>query len=291
MRENVMWTEAQLIEDLQLLGLQEGMAVLAHTSLRAIGRIDGGAETLLQSLRRVLGPAGTLMTPTFTFDHSDPAGWTNPPTSPDELERMRALTPIFDVANTPSDRKWIGVFPEMVRSQFDVHRSNHPVVSFAAVGANARFLTENVPFHYPLGSDSPLARLHQIDGYVLLIGVDHRVNSSIHLAEVWAEAPYVHRSVALKTGLEEWTVMKGSPECSEGYTKLESLLRHSRLLREGYVGNAASQLVRQRALVSLAVAVLQGDAAGLLCDNADCRWCGVARKLTATQSSAVGSEI
>jgi aminoglycoside 3-N-acetyltransferase len=286
-----MWTEAQLIEDLEKLGVREGMTLLAHTSLRSIGAIEGGAETLLTAFRRTLGPAGTLMVPTFTYEHTDPADWTNPPATPEDLERLRSLTPIFSVDNTPVDQRWIGVFPETVRRQHDAYRSDHPVVSFAAVGRNARFLTDQVPFHYPLGSDSPLARLHQIDGYVLLIGVGHKVNSSVHLAEIWAEAPYVHRAVTLKTGLEEWTVMKGSPECSEGFGKLESLLRQSRVLRHGYIGNASAQLMRQRALVSMAVAVLQGDGAGLLCDNPDCRWCNVARKLTANQSMNFGADI
>jgi aminoglycoside 3-N-acetyltransferase len=286
-----MWTEAQLTEDLRELGLREGAAVLAHTSLRAIGKIEGGAETLLRAFRAVLGPDGTLMVPTFTYDHTDPAGWANPPSTVEELESMRRLISVFDVDETPANPHWIGAFPEVVRRQPDACRSNHPIVSFAAVGANARFLTEHAPFHFPLGSNSPLARLHQIDGYVLLIGVDHKVNSSVHLAEIWAEAPYVHRSVTLKTGSDAWTVMKGSPECSEGFGKLEPLLRQSRILRRGYIGNAESQLMRQRAVISMAVAVLQGDGAGLLCDRPDCRWCALARKLTTEQSMDFGAEI
>ncbi len=286
-----MWTEAQLIEDLQEIGLREGVTVLAHTSLRAVGKIEGGAETLLRAFRAVLGSTGTLMTPTFTYDHIDPEGWANPPTSSEEMERLRALIPLFDVDSTPADPHWIGAFPEVVRRQPDACRSNHPIVSFAAIGANAQFLTKRVPFHYPLGSDSPLARLHQVDGYVLLIGVSHSTNSSVHLAEVWAESPYVHRSVTLKTGRDAWTVMKGSPECSEGFGKLEALLRQSRVLRQSYIGNAPSQFMRQRALVSMAIAVLQGNGAGLLCDRPDCRWCSVARKLTSEQSMDFGAEI
>src|SRR5579884_2718360 len=180
-----MWTEDQLVEDLKDLGLPEGASVLAHTSLRAIGPIDGGAETLVRAFRRVLGPDGTLLVPTFTFDSCDPADWRNPPASMEEVESLRALLPVFDVETTPADAHWMGVFPEIVRQQPDALRSDHPVVSFAAIGPNAAFLTENVPFHYPLGSESPLARLNQLDGWVLLMGVGHTVNRSLHLAEVW----------------------------------------------------------------------------------------------------------
>ncbi len=278
-----MWTESQLVEDLRDLGLTEGASVLVHSSLRAIGKMEQGAETLVRAFRRVLGPSGTLMVPTFTFDHSDPSGWRHPPTSPAELERLRAEAPVFDPETSPTEVRWMGVFPEVVRKQPDAKRSHHPVVSFAAIGANANFLTQNAPFHYPLGSESPLARLHQLNGYVLLIGVGHTVNTSLHLAEVWADAPYIHRSATIKTAPDQFTIMRGSPECSEGFSKIERVLRQARLLKGGYIGNAPSQLMRQRQLLSMAIAMLQGDAAALLCDDPDCPWCSVARKLSAKQ--------
>src|SRR5581483_373528 len=267
-----MWTESQLVEDLRDLGLTEGASVLVHSSLRAIGKMEQGAETLVRAFRRVLGPSGTLMVPTFTFDHSDPAGWRHPPTSPAELERLRAEAPVFDPETSPTEVRWMGVFPEVVRKQPDAKRSHHPVVSFAAVGANAEFLTQNAPFHYPLGSESPIARLHQLGGKILLLGVGHKSNSALHLAEVWANVPYIHRSVKLKTGPRAWTVMHGSPECSEGFGKIEPLLRQSRILKSGYIGNAPSQLMRVRQLISMAIALLQGDGAALLCDYPECRW-------------------
>jgi aminoglycoside 3-N-acetyltransferase len=276
-----MWTEAQLSEDLRELGLAEGDSVLVHSSLRAIGPIEGGAETLVRAFRQALGPTGTLIVPTFTFDHSDPAGWNEPPATLEALKKARAAVTVFDVKTSPAHTNWIGVFPEIVRQQPDAHRSDHPVVSFAAVGANAEFLTQNAPFHYPLGSESPIARLHQLGGKILLLGVGHKSNSALHLAEVWANVPYIHRSVKLKTGPRAWTVMRGSPECSEGFGKIEPLLRQSRILKSGYIGNAPSQLMRVRQLISMAIALLQGDGAALLCDYPECRWCSVARKFTA----------
>jgi aminoglycoside 3-N-acetyltransferase len=276
-----MWTKAQLVEDLRNIGLYEGASVLVHSSLRAIGPIEGGAETLVRAFQEALGPGGTLIVPTFTFDHSDPAGWREPPASPEALERLRAEIAVFDPETTPTHVRWIGVFPEVVRRWTGAKRSNHPIVSFAALGANADFFTRNVPFHYPLGSESPLARLHQMDGYVLLLGVRHKVNTSLHLAEVWADVPYIHRTVTLKTGPDRWTVMQGSPECSEGFSRIEPVLQQARLLRRGYVGNAPSQLMRQQHLISMAVAMLQGDGKALLCDVPDCPWCGVARRLCA----------
>ena len=281
-----MWTQAQLVKDLRELGLGAGAAVLAHTSLRAIGPIEGGAQTLVAAFREVLGPEGTLLVPTFTFDHSDPAGWREPPQTQAELEKRRAQIPVFDPETTPADTRRMGMFPEIVRQQPDAFRSNHPALSFAAIGANAEFLTRDAPFHYPLGSHSPLARLHQINGDVVLIGVGQKVNTSLHLAECWASAPYIHRRTTLKTGPGQWTRMEGSPECSKGFVKIEPLLRQSRLLKLGSVGGAESRRMRQGQAVSMAVAMLQGNGAALLCDDPACPWCTVARKFTAVNSTS-----
>ena len=277
----VIWKEEQLAADLRDLGLPVGSSVLAHTSLRAIGAIENGAEGLVRVFREVLGPEGTLLVPTFTGDMRDPMERPAAPESVEALERARAAVPVFDAETTPSDVRNMSVFTEQVRRQSDALRSDHPTHSFAAVGANAAFLTQHAPFHYPLGSESPLARLHQRDGWVLLLGVGQEVNASLHLAEVWANVPYIHRSARVKTGVQEWATMQGSPECSAGFRKIEPILRQARLLRRGYVGNAPSQLIKQRELVSMGVAILQGRGASLLCEDPACRWCTVARKYTA----------
>lgn len=282
-----MWSVAQLIEDLQDLGLPSGGHVLVHTSLRAIGQIDGGAQGLVDAFRTVLGKEGTLMVPTFTGRVGDPAERHHPPETPEALARARHATPVFDPHRMPAEVHSVGIFPEVVRRQPDACRSNHPTVSFAAIGGKAEVLTQNAPFHYPLGSESALARLHRLDGWVLLLGVGHDVNSSLHLAEIWADVPYIHRNARIKTGPDTWTTMQGSPECSEGFVKIEMVLRQSRLLRRGYVGNAQSQLMRQRELISMAVAMLQGSADSLLCDNPACPYCTLARRLTANQTAFI----
>lgn len=275
-----MWTEERLVGDLQELGLREGQTILAHTSLRGIGAIEGGAETLVRAFRRVLGDTGTLLVPTFTSAHRDPMEHWETAGGPEDRERLRAQVPAFDPAR-PADIEVVGIFAEVVRQQPDAHRSHHPARSFAAIGAQAEFLTANAPFHYPLGSNSPLARLHQLGGSVLLLGVDHAVNASLHLAEVWADVPYVHRSATLKTAPDTWATLWGSPECSRGFRKIEPLLRHSRILREGYVGNGRSQFMVQQHVVSMGVALLRGQRSFLLCDNPACRACTLARKLNA----------
>jgi len=286
-----MWTEDQLAEQLHALGVREGMSVLAHTSMRAIGPIDGGAETLLWAFRRVLGESGTLMVPTFTPQFTDPAESEGAPESASEVESLRDAIPIFDAAITPAAQIAVGIFPEVVRGHSEARRSSHPVVSFAAIGPEAEYFTEDAPFHYPLGTNSPLSHLYDRNGCVVMIGVGHESNTSLHLAEVWADVPYVHRSVRVKTVQGEWVEMLGSAECSDGFTRIEPVLRQARILHSGPVGDAPSKFMRVREMVSMAVSMLQGAADALLCDDPNCPWCKVARKFAADSTHVAGQSL
>lgn len=275
-----MLTKYSIVQDLKAIGVTAGMRLIVHASLRSMGAMENGASTLLEAFREVLGAEGTLMVPTFTGQLRDPALSENAPTSLQSLAELREKVPLFDRAGTPVEIEAIGVFAETVRRLPEAHRSDHPALSFAAFGPLARNLTENAPLHYPLGSSSPLAKLHQNRGHILLIGVGQIANSSIHLAEVWANAPYAHRSRLVKTSEKSWTQMKGSPECSAGFARIEPILQQARLLRTGLIGEARSQLMRQEEVVSLAMAMLQGSGDALLCNNPYCPHCVLASKFT-----------
>jgi len=86
-----------LAGDLRCLGLPTGAAVLVHASLRALGPVAGGAETLLEALQIVIGESGTVMVPAFSWDAADPAQIGRPP-PPEELDAARAAL----VPYTPS---------------------------------------------------------------------------------------------------------------------------------------------------------------------------------------------
>lgn len=256
-----MWSQKQLETDLYELGVRPGRALLVHASLRSIGQIEGGGETLLAALHDVLGEQGTLLVPAFRDPHSP----------------FFMATDDWDAQ--PADTVTVGAFAEIVRQHPEAIRSHHPIFSFSAIGHDAEFLIRNAPFSHPFGTDSPLARLHQLDGDILLLGVDNQANVSLHLAEIWADVPYIHRIAGIPAAPDQLTPMRGMPGCRNGYRKIEPLLRQSRIGRHGYIGNAASQLQRQRYVVSLAVAMLQGRGSSLLCDDPSCAECVYARKM------------
>jgi aminoglycoside 3-N-acetyltransferase len=241
-----------------------GDSLIVHASLRTVGRVEGGADAVIDALLETVGPEGTIVAPTFS----------NLRFSADSVEP--------DPSNCIASEV-VGVLPERLMRRPDAYRSRHRAFSFTALGSNAEFITAEAPFHYPMGTNSPLARLFQLNGGVLLLGVGHEANSAIYLAEAWANVPYLNRRTLAPNDQNEWQEMLGSPGCTRGFARIEPVLRQARILREGYVGNAPSEYMRIQHTASMAVEMLKGDPESLLCDDPGCESCTLARKLTAEQ--------
>src|SRR5512139_282123 len=160
-------TRQSLVGDLEALGLTPGDTVIVHSSLRRLGWVIGGAPTVVQALIDVLGPTGTLVVPTHTSDNRDPTRWSHTPIPMPEhwWPTIREHLPPYDPATSPSN---MGAIAECVRTWPGARRSGHPQTSFAAVGPTASFVTDGHELESPLGEQSPLARLEDLDARVLL---------------------------------------------------------------------------------------------------------------------------
>ena len=83
----------------------------------------------------------------------------------------------FFYNDMPAD-KLMGVIAETLRQHRQTRRSGHPILSFC--GVNADDIIEAQTLNAPL---SPIASLADNGGWVLLLGVNHRSNTSIHMGE------------------------------------------------------------------------------------------------------------
>ena len=180
-------TPSRLARDLRKLGLKRGMTVIVHTSLSKLGWVPGGPQGVIVALLDVLGESGTLVMPTHTGHLTDPAGWVAPPVPKAWWRSIRKEMPAYDPALTPT--RLMGTVAETFRKHPAAERSAHPHVSFTAVGPRARQIVNEHPLGSMFGERSPLARLYEIDAHVLLAGVSHANNTSIHLGETRAEFP------------------------------------------------------------------------------------------------------
>ncbi len=154
-------TVDRLAADLRDLGLAAGDTVLVHSSLSELGWVCGGPVAVVDALQQVVTDDGTLAMPAHTGDYSDPGNWQHPPVPDEWEETIRETMPAYRPAVTPCRR--LGAVPDTFRSYPGVVRSRHPVVSFAAWGAEAAAVTADHSYDEPLGEASPLARLYERD--------------------------------------------------------------------------------------------------------------------------------
>ncbi len=250
-------TRSSLGSDLRKLGLESGATVLVHSSLSALGWVVGGAEAVVLALEEVLGEGGTLMMPAYSMNAPEPALWKDPPVPESWWETIRSEWPPFDPDLSPPLR--LGTIPETFRHQRGSVRSYHPNHSFCARGPNALRLLENHALDDSMGEGSPLARLYELRGGVLLLGVDHSSNSSIHLAEYRAHWHGKHseqnrRARVLRKGALVEISMKDLDLNSDDFGTLgERFESETGSVRTGPVGVGRGRLMDQRTLVDYAV--------------------------------------
>ncbi|MFE9692933.1 aminoglycoside N(3)-acetyltransferase [Micromonospora sp. NPDC005806] len=247
-------TRASLAAQLRALGVRPGGTVLMHAALRPLGFVCGGPQAVVLALRDVLGPDGTIVVPTHTPENSDPAAWRNPPVPADWWPVIRSEMPGFDPAITPS--RFMGALAELVRTWPGARRSDHPEVSFAALGPAAERIVAGHALADRLGERSPLARLHDLDGDVLLLGVDHGSNTSLHLAEYRQPTPPRQRcgaAVLTPDGDREWVWWEDIVLDESDFARLGVDLEATGAVRLGPVGAGTGRLMRQRAAVDFAV--------------------------------------
>ncbi len=250
-------TVRSMSADLRELGVRPGMVLLVHCSLRSLGWVCGGAAAVILALQRAVRPYGTLVMPAHSGNLSDPEQWRHPPVPRGWLEGIRACLPPYDPSLTPT--RGLSAVAELFRTLPDVVRSLHPQMSFAAWGAEAITVATDHGLEYGLGEDSPLARIYELDGWVLLLGVDHSVNTSLHLAEYRASYPgkteVASGAPMLVGGHRRWKRFRDINISSEDFARLgrDFSRRHSGPVRAGRVGLARAQLFPQRACVDFAV--------------------------------------
>lgn len=216
--QNSPCTRASLAADLAKV-LSSGDVVLVHSSLRKVGWICGGAEALVRAFTDVLG-SGTLVVPTHTSENSDPSEWCAPPVPESWWPTIREQTPAFDPLVTRT--RQMGALPETVRTWPGMARSAHPQTSFAAVGGQAERVTAGHALDSMLGTESPLARLEDLDAKVVLLGVGWDSCTAFHLPE--SRLPSVRRKknsfAAVTNGKREWVTVEDLDADSDDFESL-----------------------------------------------------------------------
>lgn len=245
----------RVVTQLRALGVKSGGILLVHTSFRAVGPMENGPLGLIEALRTAIGDDGTLVMPTMTDGET-----------------------AFDPKSTPTHE--MGITAETFWRQPGVLRSTHPGGSFAAAGPLAAQICAPQPLEPPHGHDSPPGRVYDLDGQVLLLGVTHSENTTLHVAEAIARVPYSVRypCVVEIDGVIRTVTIAETDHCCRRFRLMDNWLRERGLQREGKVGNADARLCNSRDMVTIAVEKLSNDPLIFLCPpSEDCEECNTAR--------------
>jgi aminoglycoside 3-N-acetyltransferase len=175
---------SQLAAQLRKLGVAPGDTVMLHAALGQLGWILGGPDVALRALLDVLGPEGTVMM--YTAWESTPYHLGR------EGPEVQALAedewPAFDPATSPADRRH-SILAEYLRTWPGARRSPHPEGGMTAVGGRAEWLTAEHPLEFGYGPGTPLARLVEVGGKVLMMGAPLETITLLHHAEHLADLP------------------------------------------------------------------------------------------------------
>jgi aminoglycoside N3'-acetyltransferase len=171
-------SQQKLVADLTALGVQRSDTLFVHSSFKSLGPVEGGAATVVAALENVLGPDGLLLMPSFNLIEGG-------------IEKRAAN---WNIATTPSTVGWL---TEFFRTMPGTVRSDHYSHSVAARGKGAReFVADHrgmdgcispwdlAPWGRTYGTGSPLMKAYRAGGKLLMLGVDYKSSTYMHVVEV-----------------------------------------------------------------------------------------------------------
>ncbi len=261
-----MHRKADLLRDIQALGVDPQGTLLIHSSMKAIGPVEGGTDTVLDAWCDYMKD-GLLIFPTHTW------------------ATVGESHPVFDSRTEPS---CVGILSELFRKRPGVVRSLHPTHSVAALGRDAAAYTAGEErATSPLPRDGCWGRLLDRNASVLFLGCSMSHNTFLHGVEEWLEIPdrisaEPQRLTILGPQGEEYQVDMHRHHCvamdrvhrdvSEQYGKLEEPFRRLGAVRYGKFGDAwcvlgnvrkmnetASQLLKKEPNLFLSQEAVPGD--------------------------------
>lgn len=232
------YTKEQLISHLEELGINKKGTLLVHSSMKSIGEVDGGADTVLDALMTFMSE-GLLVLPTHTWAY------------------INKDNPRFYIESSPS---CVGLLPELFRKRKGVVRAKHPTHSVAAIGKEAEAFVEGYEqCDTPCARNSPWGKLLDREAQIMLLGVDLTKNTFIHGVEEWVDIPgrLTDEKEDLYVVLEDGTEISVpsrrhyGEHWSEYFWKVEEIFEEHGVMKKGEFGEATVRLCQTRPMTEL----------------------------------------
>ena len=248
----------ELSDTLATMGLKAGDSVIIHTSFRSLRPYVNHPNDVIEAILSCIGSRGNLMLPTFNYSRPLPE-------------------PYYDPQVTPCRT---GAVPECGWSRDDAVRSLHPTHSVAVIGPDADQLTRDHLSYRAFGIGSPIDLLAQRGGKVLLLGVPHSTNSTIHIGEEHARMPkrgvfdpMPIVKVRKPDGRMTEYQLDESPSCDSAFEVVALPLHTAGQITYGGLGECRIQLMDGKVVIEAVVKLIADQPDVLRCNNPRCDWC------------------
>lgn len=241
-----MHTQQSLFEQLHQLGIDGRSTLLVHSSMKSMGEVEGGADTVLDVFTDYMKD-GLLVLPTHTWS------------------TINASNPMFHVESSPC---CVGILPELFRKRPGVVRSWHPTHSVAAIGQDAvAFTKDDHLYDTPCARGSAWGKLLDRKATILLVGVDLKRNTFIHGVEEWVDIPgrLTDEHEQLYTVLPDGTEISvpSRRHCglswSEHFWKVDEVLQRKGAMRQGKLGDAVVRVCDAAMVEAVITAMLRAN--------------------------------
>lgn len=241
-----MYTKKDLLSDLHNMGLQSTDAVMVHSSMKSIGEVEGGADTVVDAFMEYFGE-GLFMTPTHTW------------------AQMSSSYSMFDPETEPA---CVGIIPNIFRKREGVVRSLHPTHSIAAYGPQAtEYIKGEENVTTPCMPGGCWSRLLEVNAKILMVGCTHTRNTFIHAVEELLDVPerLTEEPVDFQVKMPDGSLKKVAmyrhynrlqPHISEEYDKLAQAFYDLGAAKRVRFGDADCILCEARKIYEVAKKVL-----------------------------------
>ncbi len=230
-----MYTKTDILHQLAKMKVPQNRAVILHSSLKAVGKIEGGPEVLLEALiEHITADGGLLCIPTHTWHNIG-----------------KEIT--LDMSQNDH---CLGAFSTVALNTQKGIRSENPTHSLVVFGdrKKAMAFVENEAFiKSPTAKDGCYGKLYYENGYVLLIGVAQNRNTFLHAAEEILEIQNrmggepVHTAIKRENGeivhrTLDFFRCDFTSDISRRFIQYDTAFRYHKCIRDGFIGNAPTML-------------------------------------------------
>jgi aminoglycoside 3-N-acetyltransferase len=254
-------------------GIVDGDLVMVHSSLSSFGRIEGGAETVIDAIIEAVGPKGTVLFPTFSTSFIYFEG---------SLNKSQKYRP-FD-KNDPT-QVTVGKIPQAFLKRKGVYRSVHPSHSVAGIGPLAeKCLSGHMETDSPTGENSPFSKLLEFKGKILYFGSGLAPTTYLHFLEDEMNLSYLGntvcrikdqdgkvRSVMVPKHLPGHRDFYGSNGDNSKFFKKAKT--QGLKINENSLGIGKLQVIDVEALHEIGAGIVKEDPNIFLCDSEECIFC------------------